>query len=105
MIFQSMKLYNFRQYKLEHKFDFSDSKQKNITLIIGDNGAGKTTFLQAFRYCFYGSSSNYLNLPRSNELINFTISDNLKELEVTTVFVEVEFKHKTNSYLVKREQK
>jgi len=105
MIFQSIKLYNFRQYKAEHKFEFSDSKQKNITLIIGDIGAGKTTFLQAFRYCFYGASSNYLNLPRSNDLINFNIADNLKEMEVTKIFVEVEFKHKSNNYLVKREQK
>jgi len=105
MIFQSIKLFNFRQYKAEHKFEFSDSKQKNITLIIGDIGAGKTTFLQAFRYCFYGASSNYLNLPRSNELINFNIADNLKEMEVTKIFVEVEFKHKANNYLVKREQK
>lgn len=105
MIFKSIRLQNFRQYKKELKVDFSlpIKDQKTITLFIAANGVGKTTLLQAVRYCFYGESQ-YLHLPRSSELINNKLVDELKELEETTLFVEVEFQHNNIQYVATRER-
>ena len=106
MIFRRIRLQNFRQYKIESEFIFSQPNnegKKNITLFIAANGVGKTTLLQAARYCFYGSSM-YLNLPDSKELLNNQLVDDLKELEETSLFVEVEFLHNNTVYLARREK-
>lgn len=105
MIFKSIRLKNFRQYKQEVLFDFSipENNRNNITLLIAANGVGKTTLLQAFRYCFYGKSSNYLNLPKADELVNNTLIDQLKDLDKDTMFVEVRFNHNNKEYIARRE--
>ena len=105
MIFKSIRLCNFRQYKEDITFEFSEpsDEKNNITLLIAANGVGKTTMLQAFRYCFYGKSSNYLNLPKPDELVNNTLSEDLKDLDEAKMFVEVSFVHENESYLARRE--
>ena len=48
MLLQSIKLVNFRQFRNE-SIDFAGGADgKNVTIIIGENGTGKTTFAQAF---------------------------------------------------------
>lgn len=47
MLLQSIELQNFRQF-INEKIDFSTDPERNVTLIIGENGTGKTTFAQAF---------------------------------------------------------
>ena len=53
MLLQSIELQNFRQF-INEKIDFSTDPERNVTLIIGENGTGKTTFAQAFFWCLYG---------------------------------------------------
>ncbi len=53
MEIKSIKLINFRQFK-NASIDFSTDSQKNVTIIIGENGTGKTTLEQAFFWCLYG---------------------------------------------------
>lgn len=65
MLLESIKLKNFRQFRNE-AIDFAKGEDgKNVTIIIGENGAGKTTFAQAFFWCMYGetefSDKNILN--------------------------------------------
>ena len=105
MILNSIELQNFRQYKKTIKIDFArDNDDKNITLIVAANGVGKTTFLQAFRYCFYGKSTNYLNLPGSELLVNNTLVDSIEELDKADMRVQVTFTHDGVKYLAIREQ-
>ncbi|MBV7270150.1 DNA sulfur modification protein DndD [Winogradskyella luteola] len=47
-------LENFRIYKGLNEIDLSPKKDKNISLIAGKNGFGKTTFLTSLIWCFYG---------------------------------------------------
>lgn len=48
MLLKSIKLENFRQFRNE-SIDFAQGEGgKNVTIIIGENGTGKTTFAQAF---------------------------------------------------------
>lgn len=47
-------LVNFRQYEGPNTIDLSTTKDKNIILIGGKNGYGKTNFLMALVWCLYG---------------------------------------------------
>jgi DNA repair exonuclease SbcCD ATPase subunit len=71
-----------------------DLERHKSTLVIGDNGAGKSTFLDALSYGLYGKPFRRINKP---QLIN-TI--NRKDLQV-----EVLFKIGKHNYLVKRGMK
>lgn len=104
MIFNEIKMKNFRQFRNECVFEFSSDINKQITLIIAKNGVGKTTLLQAFRFCFYGESPNYLRLPKADELLNTNARIALKENQSETVSVEVKFTFNGIKYLAKREK-
>jgi DNA sulfur modification protein DndD len=54
MLIDSIILKNFRIYKGEHKINFPLTSNKNIFVISGDNGFGKTTFLTSLMWCLYG---------------------------------------------------
>ena len=56
MLLESIKLENFRQFRNEYIEFAQGSDGKNVTIIIGDNGTGKTTFAQAFFWCMYGET-------------------------------------------------
>lgn len=47
-------LTNFRIYKSENSICFKESAEKNISLVSGRNGFGKTTFLTSLVWAFYG---------------------------------------------------
>ncbi len=45
---------NFRIYEGENEVSFSSTSEKNISIIAGKNGFGKTTFLTSLIWVFYG---------------------------------------------------
>lgn len=49
-----IKFQNFRIYKGENEIQFSPNSNKNINIIAGKNGFGKTTFLTSLIWVFYG---------------------------------------------------
>ena len=55
MRIKSVTLNNFRLYHGENTIYFDqDDEQKNMFIISGQNGFGKTTFLQSLLWCMYG---------------------------------------------------
>ena len=54
MIIKEIELQNFRIYKDQNKIDFSTGDSKNIYIVSGRNGFGKTTFLMSLVWCLYG---------------------------------------------------
>ncbi|MCQ9637917.1 DNA sulfur modification protein DndD [Chryseobacterium sp. WG14] len=55
MKIRKIKFNNFRIYKGENEINFSSSNSsKNINIVAGKNGFGKTTFLTSLIWCFYG---------------------------------------------------
>lgn len=80
MIIRSITLNNYRLYKGKNTLFFSSDDEKNIMLISGENGFGKTTFLHSLIWCLYGklmtevevevrkdiNSNGYIAFLRSN---------------------------------------
>ncbi|WP_299313282.1 AAA family ATPase [uncultured Aquimarina sp.] len=54
MKISKVNLNNFRIYKGENELIFPSSGEKNISIIAGKNGFGKTTFLTSLIWVFYG---------------------------------------------------
>ena len=96
MLLKSIKLENFRQFRNE-SIDFAQGEGgKNVTIIIGENGTGKTTFAQAFFWCLYGetefSDKIILNkmvatemTPGSEEKVRVTLALRHGEVDYTLI--------------------
>ena len=54
MIVKSIELNNFRIYRGVNRIDFTPDSERNIVIISGNNGFGKTTFLMSLVWCLYG---------------------------------------------------
>ena len=82
MIIKSITLNNFRLYEGVNTISFEPCTERNVHLICGENGFGKTTFLHSLLWCLYGrfvsdvpaagqdSSSGYASMLKSNLNIN-----------------------------------
>jgi DNA sulfur modification protein DndD len=57
MIFEELTLTDFRQFAGTQSLKFATDPQKNITVLHGFNGSGKTTILNAFTWLLYGECS------------------------------------------------
>lgn len=55
MKIDQIRLHNFRIYRGTNEISFSSNEGKNITLIAGKNGFGKTTFLTSLIWTLYGN--------------------------------------------------
>lgn len=54
MIIKNISLHNFRIYRGDVVLNLNVTDKKNVILIFGENGFGKTTFLHALLWCLYG---------------------------------------------------
>ena len=100
MLIKKITLENFRQFKDIQSVEFSEDNVKNITIILGENGAGKTTFAQAFRWCLYGKTTF-----TDSFLLNKEISQNLGPNKESFVRVSLQLIHNNIEYEITREQK
>lgn len=99
MLIKQIALKNFRQYKDLQVVKFSCDKEKNVTVILGDNTSGKTTLIQAFNWCLYGVTSF-----KTRELINSETLQELGMFSSVEVSVEVELQHENKFYVIRRTQ-
>ena len=56
MIIKSIELNNFRIYKGVNQIVLTPKGEKNIIIVSGNNGFGKTTFLMSLVWCLYGKN-------------------------------------------------
>ncbi|AFL83601.1 hypothetical protein Belba_0958 [Belliella baltica DSM 15883] len=54
MLIDKITLKDFRIYQGVNEVSFLHAPEKNVTVIAGNNGFGKTTFLTSLVWCFYG---------------------------------------------------
>ncbi len=71
MKLQEIIINNFMPYKGEQKVSFPQHETQNVMLLFGDNMRGKTSFLNAIRWGFYGNAvgRHLREIPRTN-LVN-----------------------------------
>ena len=89
IVFEKIRWKNFLSYG--NYFTQITLDKSEMTLICGENGAGKTTFLDAITFCLFGKPFRNINIPQLQNSING------KEC-----VVECEFRIGTNKYLVRR---
>jgi DNA sulfur modification protein DndD len=99
MRIKNIKFNNFRIYKGKNNIDLSSRKEKNISIIAGKNGFGKTTFLTSLIWCFYGKlmiqvedkyRKDIKNIGGYDNFLKSLISRNIKDkLEDNKVSVEI----------------
>lgn len=99
MLLESIKLENFRQFRNE-TIDFAKGVDgKNVTIIIGENGTGKTTFAQAFFWCLYGETEF-----SDKNMLNKMVAAELKPGQEAKVQVTLKLRHGDVFYTLMREQ-
>lgn len=96
----SLKLLNFRPFFGEHRLMFAKSRDRNITVIHGNNGAGKTALLNAFTWALYEKFTAALSSPEY--LVNRRAIAEAKVGKTVDCWVEVGFEHDGKQYRLKR---
>lgn len=88
----SLKLTNWRSFYGEMpKIEFALDRPHNVTVFHACNGAGKTNFLNAFLWVFYGTFSPRFQMP--DQLINKKAIIEAENGSAVTAKVEIEFEH------------
>lgn len=70
MIVKSITLYNYRLYEGNNTIVFNNQRDKNICLISGENGFGKTTFLHSMIWCLYGRLITEVEAEVRKDIVN-----------------------------------
>lgn len=102
MILDSITLRNFRQYRGLNRISFSTDKNKNVTVIIGENTCGKTTLVQSFIWCLYGHVDF-----KDKKILNAEVMENLTDSGVGSkaeASVMVSLFHNNINYLIERKE-
>ncbi|MDZ4170829.1 MAG: AAA family ATPase, partial [Methanobacteriaceae archaeon] len=103
-----IKINNFRPYYGTQIIKFSQDPKKNITLIQGDNGSGKTSLLNAFTWCLYGEELHNDNSQKDQNLYNRIAASELEDdslnVSVEINFFEIDSKGNEIPLNVKRDQ-
>lgn len=99
MLITSITLSDFRQFKGTQTVEFAADPEKNVTVIMGENGSGKTTFAQAFTWCLYGTT----DFADPYVLCKSTLQD-MTPGDLRTVKVVLKLQHRGIDYSISREQ-
>lgn len=97
MFLQRVFLRNFRGFYGDQAIDFAPLDQNSVTVIHGENGAGKTNLLNAIFWCLTGEFTPRLSNPEL--LVNKTARDEDREAEC---YVEITFRHEDRQYVARR---
>lgn len=94
-------LNNFRQFYGNQKIEFA-SGDKNITIVFGENGKGKTGIFRALMFALYGSTHIQQDNPKEKiHLVNFIALEENPNMPVDA-FVQVVFEYDNKKYELKR---
>ena len=92
MKIKRISLYNIGPYVDFNTFDIDINKEKNLILIGGKNGAGKTTFFKSIKTCLYGCKVWGFDAPCKEyySIINGLVNSKSMYSNSATAYIEVE---------------
>lgn len=109
MILQKLSMKNFRQFKGEQQIEFASENRvngKNVTVIFGENGRGKTGIFRAIMFCLYGEHRLTQDEEVSQKELYLVNTDALyeavKDGKPANSYVELDFSHKDEQFTIKR---
>ena len=102
MLLKAVSYKDFRPFKGHQSVDLTpdDGRDATVTVIIGNNTFGKSTFVLSFIWCLYGES----RFTRPNDILNKKVAMSLSTDETATAWVEVVFEDGGREYTMKRTQ-
>jgi len=101
----SLCMYNFRQFYGTSEIIFSkEHEDKNVIVIFGENGRGKTGIFRAIVYCLYNEKKLIQDGDIKDEELQLINTQALEEHagEFVDSFVELKFVHNNIIYTLKR---
>lgn len=96
MLLTRLDIQNFRVFNGAHTIDFATEPGKSVTVFHGENGAGKTTIVNAIHWCL---TEDFTPSFKNKEI---WINKDAFEAGERECFVELSFDHKGNSYRLRR---
>ncbi len=96
MFLDFIEITNFRPFYGTQKIEFGHSSDKNLTIILANNGSGKTSLVNAFTWCLYGEELHDVR-DKSEPLYNLRAANEVEEDAKTgaevLVHVKIRFKY------------
>ncbi len=106
MIITSIRLKNFRQFAGVQEIDLeaNGDNTKNVIVIFGENGRGKTGIFRALMFCLYGIKRLSQDADITDDALYLVNTAALEANKDTPVecYVELKFEHEGSHYSVKR---
>jgi DNA sulfur modification protein DndD len=93
MILERLVLENFRQFRGRQEIVFSDNRARNVTLVHAENGFGKTTLLNAFRWVLHGEDGLTSDFEKPKQIITEAVALAGGDPNDVAATVELTFKH------------
>jgi len=101
-----LKIKNYRQYKGEHEINLQASTEKNINIIEGQNGAGKSNILNAITLCFYDQEVHQESTGEELKTLPYiteSVLDDLSTGESAQGYIEVHLGEETSEFIFRRD--
>lgn len=92
MFLDYIEIENFRPYYGNQRIEFGYNENQNLTVILADNGSGKTSLVNALTWCLYGKELHDVR-DKSEPLYNLRAAEEAdsEELDEIKVSVKIRF--------------
>lgn len=101
MLLRRIELKNFRQFRNPKPIEFATDEKRNVTIIMAENGVGKTTLAQAFQWVLYANVEGFKN----KSVLNLKEEKEMKFGDIRDVEVKLEIIHSNVEYTICRTQR
>ncbi|MDI1495468.1 MAG: AAA domain containing protein [Cenarchaeum symbiont of Oopsacas minuta] len=97
----SIKFLNYRQYFGEHNIKFSN-RDEGFSVIVGENGAGKSNILNAMNWCFYATEPHATKKNAGYGIINEKYLKSIDNGRIAIMMVQVDIQKGVTKYRISR---
>lgn len=100
-----MKISNYRQYRGTHTINLAFDRKRNVVIIQGENGSGKSNLMNAITWCLYDLEVHKEKDTRYDDgmpIINAAELDSLVPGQSTSAGVEIVFETDKGPWIIKR---